>query len=81
VSLKEAADSIFEAHRVDQPCAPVRELLPEGVLDQAYVAQEINTSRWLAAGRRLVGRKIGLTSIAVQKQLGVDQEMPRGMLK
>ena len=52
---------------------PVRELLPEGALDQAYAAQEINTKRWLDAGRRLVGRKIGLTSLAVQKQLGVDQ--------
>jgi 2-keto-4-pentenoate hydratase len=51
----------------------VRELLPEGALDQAYAAQEINTSRWLDSGRRLVGRKIGLTSLAVQKQLGVDQ--------
>ncbi len=67
------ADKIFEAHRLGKPCAPVRDLLPEGALDQAYAAQEINTQRWLSEGRRLVGRKIGLTSLAVQKQLGVDQ--------
>jgi 2-keto-4-pentenoate hydratase len=55
------------------PCAPIRDLLPEGALDLAYAAQEINTRRGLEKGRRLVGRKIGLTSLAVQKQLGVDQ--------
>jgi 2-keto-4-pentenoate hydratase len=73
VSAERIADKIFEAHRSGNPCAPVRELLPAGALDQAYAAQEINTKRWLDAGRRLVGRKIGLTSVAVQKQLGVDQ--------
>jgi 2-keto-4-pentenoate hydratase len=35
--------------------------------------QELNTQRKLQGGGRLVGRKIGLTAKAVQKQLGVDQ--------
>ena len=52
---------------------PVRDLMPPGAIDDAYAAQEINTRRWLSAGRRLVGRKIGLTSLAVQRQLGVSQ--------
>lgn len=67
------ADKIFEAHRTYRPVAPVRDMLPAGAIDRAYAAQELNTERWLAAGRRLVGRKIGLTSRAVQRQLGVDQ--------
>lgn len=54
-------------------CAPVRARLPDGDLAAAYAVQELNTGHWLQAGRRLVGRKIGLTSKAVQDQLGVDQ--------
>lgn len=42
-------------------------------IDTAYTVQEINTLRALKEGRRLVGRKIGLTSKVVQTQLGVDQ--------
>jgi 2-keto-4-pentenoate hydratase len=71
--ITQVADKIFEAHRLGRPCAPVRDLLPGGGVKEAYAAQEINTRRWLEAGRRLVGCKIGLTSLAVQKQLGVDQ--------
>jgi 2-keto-4-pentenoate hydratase len=39
----------------------------------AYRVQEYNTKRALAAGRRLVGRKIGLTAKVVQVQLGVNE--------
>lgn len=54
-------------------CAPLRHDLPALDLDAAYAVQETNTQFWLKGGRRLVGRKIGLTSRVVQKQLGVDQ--------
>ncbi len=54
-------------------CKPLRHDLPDGDLDAAYAVQESNTKYWLKAGRRPVGRKIGLTSKVVQTQLGVDQ--------
>lgn len=41
--------------------------------DGAYAVQDMNTRAWVDAGRRLIGRKIGLTAKAVQAQLGVNQ--------
>ncbi|KMO21317.1 2-keto-4-pentenoate hydratase [Methylobacterium platani] len=52
---------------------PLRDRLPENDVDAAYAVQEENTRHWVAQGRRIVGCKIGLTSPAVQKQLGVDR--------
>ena len=52
---------------------PLRTALPDNDLAAAYAVQQANTDHWLAQGRRLVGRKIGLTSKSVQAQLGVDQ--------
>lgn len=72
-AIREAADRLHAAATSGIPTAPVRDLLAAGDVDAAYAVQAINTERALAAGRRLVGRKIGLTSLAVQKQLGVDQ--------
>ncbi|MFD8532846.1 2-keto-4-pentenoate hydratase [Streptosporangium canum] len=71
--LVEAADRLLEAARSGRPCPPVRETLPARTAETGYAVQEINTRRALHDGRRLVGRKIGLTSQAVQRQLGVDQ--------
>ena len=72
-SIEEAAAALFSAHETANACPPVRSLLEGGTIEDAYAVQDINTARWLEAGRRLVGRKIGLTSTAVQQQLGVDQ--------
>ena len=70
---RRAADQLLDCYRSGQACAPIRELIPDCEVPQAYAIQDINTRRWIEQGRRLVGRKIGLTSVAVQKQLGVDQ--------
>jgi 2-keto-4-pentenoate hydratase len=52
---------------------PLRDGLDPVDADGAYAVQTINTRFWEAQGRRIVGRKAGLTATAVQKQLGVDQ--------
>jgi 2-keto-4-pentenoate hydratase len=72
-AIREAADRLHAAATSGTPTAPIRDLLEPGDAAAAYAVQQINTERAIAAGRRLVGRKIGLTSLAVQKQLGVDQ--------
>ncbi|MFG1481125.1 fumarylacetoacetate hydrolase family protein [Xanthobacter sp. V4C-4] len=71
-SIQAAADRLAAAARDGRPCEPVRDLIGLD-LDAAYQVQFLNTRRDLEAGRRLVGRKIGLTSKAVQQQLGVHQ--------
>ena len=69
----DAADKIAEALRTGVPCDPVRPSIESLGLDGAYGVQHELTKRGVAEGRRIVGRKIGLTSLAVQRQLGVDQ--------
>ncbi|TCB82343.1 2-keto-4-pentenoate hydratase [Acinetobacter sp. ANC 4173] len=67
------ADALYQAEQNRTAIAPIRERLGnEATADHAYAVQDINTQRALSNGRRLVGKKIGLTSFAVQKQLGVD---------
>lgn len=56
-----------------KPVPPLRDGLDPTDADNAYVIQTINTQFWKSQGRRIVGRKVGLTSQAVQRQLGVDQ--------
>jgi 2-keto-4-pentenoate hydratase len=72
-TISTVAGALYDAYRTSTPCDPVGERLAGGGIEAAYAAQEVNTRRWLAEGRRLVGRKIGLTSPAVQRQLGVGQ--------
>lgn len=52
---------------------PLRDGLEPTDAIGAYAVQAINTRFWESQGRRIVGRKAGLTAEAVQRQLGVDQ--------
>lgn len=73
LAVREAAQRLGAAQRDVAPCDPVKPLLEAHGLDAAYAVQELLTRAAEASGRRVVGRKIGLTSVAVQQQLGVDQ--------
>lgn len=53
--------------------APIRHAEPAATMEDGYAIQALNRDHWVAAGRRIVGAKIGLTSKAVQAQLGIDQ--------
>lgn len=73
MSILLAAERLVEAARNAAPTPPVRDLLPAGDVDSAYQVQQLVVSELIRSGSRPVGRKIGLTSPAVQRQLGVDQ--------
>lgn len=71
--VREAAAQLSGALRGGVACDPVRPLLEDAGIDAAYAVQHLLSEAAVASGRRVVGRKIGLTSVAVQKQLGVEQ--------
>lgn len=71
--IEALAERLRRAEETGKPCGPIRDHLPEGDVEAAYAVQRANTEFWTKQGRRLVGRKIGLTAKAVQRQLGVDQ--------
>lgn len=71
--IENAAAALYEARRTRKPVPPISETFGIKDADGAYAVQDLNTKRWVSEGRRIVGRKIGLTSKAIQAQLGVDQ--------
>ncbi len=71
--LDTIARDLAAARASRAPIAPIHARLDEPSIASAYEVQKNVVERWLGSGDRVVGRKIGLTSAAVQKQLGVDQ--------
>ncbi|KZM74762.1 2-keto-4-pentenoate hydratase [Nocardia terpenica] len=72
-AVREAAERLATAAASGVPAAPVRDLIGPDDVEPAYAVQRIGILSRLESGARIVGRKIGLTSPAVQRQLGVDQ--------
>lgn len=70
--LIEAANLLWSAQVTGIPCPPIRNLVNNA--EEAYTVQQYNIARAITERDiRLVGRKIGLTSEAVQHQLGVNE--------
>ena len=71
--VQTAAARLQEAARTGEPCEPVRDLIGRTDVALAYEVQQVLTRDRLAAGARIAGRKIGITSAAGMRQVGVDQ--------
>lgn len=71
--VEDAAKALRAVYGGAPPIHPLRGLFDAPSIETAYAIQETNTRKWVADGRKIAGRKIGLTSKAVQAQLGVDQ--------
>lgn len=70
-TAQQSADRLWEAEQSGVTIEPLLGDIKEGDIEAAYEVQLLNTARSVSVGRRLIGRKIGLTSLAVQEQFGV----------
>lgn len=71
--LAQAAAALQQATTSGEPIAPLRETIDNLTLGEAYQIQALQEAALVAAGEEIVGRKVGLTSFAMQRQLGVDE--------
>jgi 2-keto-4-pentenoate hydratase len=73
VDIDAAADELLAAYRTGKTLPPLTSTYPGLTVDEAYAIQQRQTVTRTGAGAGIVGFKIGLTSAAMQQQLGVDQ--------
>lgn len=67
------AEALRRAEEDRNPLAPLSVTRAGLTVESAYRVQRHNIARRLADGERRIGHKVGLTSRAMQEQLGVDQ--------
>lgn len=67
------ADELAEADRAHGVIPRITARHPEATIEDSYAIQAVWRDKNLAAGRRLVGRKIGLTSKAMQRATGITE--------
>ena len=73
LKIKQYGDELYEAFVKFSPVRPLLEREPDITIEDAYKIQEHFVARRVAAGERIIGKKIGATSKPVQDFLGVYQ--------
>ncbi|WP_068249380.1 2-keto-4-pentenoate hydratase [Janibacter corallicola] len=68
-----AVSDLLEAYRTRTPIPPLTETHGPVPMEQAYEIQLSQVRSWVGDGRTVIGHKVGLTSVAMQRQLGVDR--------
>lgn len=72
-SIEQIADILNHAKTTGIPCLPIRDLLPNKSIEEAYQVQAIGIEKEISLGQHITGKKIGLTNPTVQEQLGIDE--------
>lgn len=70
---EDLAASLKNAERTCVAIGPISKENTDLVIDDAYKIQLINIDKEVSEGKKITGKKIGLTSAAMQKVAGVDQ--------
>jgi 2-oxo-hept-3-ene-1,7-dioate hydratase len=68
-----AADLLIEAERTRTPVVQLSKTYPEIEIEDSYAISSEVTRRKIAAGAKLIGHKIGLTSKAMQQSSQIDE--------
>ncbi len=69
----ELAADLAQAERSREPIAPLTARYPDIDVVDAYEIQLINIRQRVAEGARVLGHKVGLSSLAMQQMMGVDE--------
>jgi len=64
---------LLGAYSTREPVEPPTGRYEGLTVDDAYAIQLLQVAHWRAAGARVKGHKVGLTSAAMQRQFGVDR--------
>ncbi|MBO9704665.1 MAG: 2-oxo-hepta-3-ene-1,7-dioic acid hydratase [Arthrobacter sp.] len=72
-TIAQLAQELADAERDRAVIPRITARHPEATVDDSYAIQRVWQEKNLAAGRRLVGRKIGLTSKAMQQATGISE--------
>ena len=73
VLIEQLGDELYQALTQRQMLEPLTNRHPDITIEDAYAIQQKMLARRLAAGEKVVGKKIGVTSQAVMNMLGVFQ--------
>lgn len=71
--IEQIALRLRNAQHQGVPISPIRDEIGQAGVSGAYKIQMLNIGLAQAQGRRICGRKIGLTAKSVQQQLGVSE--------
>lgn len=69
----EAARQLLGAYETGKPVPPLTSTYDDMTVEDAYAIQLLQIEERRAGGRRVKGHKVGLTSAAMQRLLGVDE--------